>query len=783
MDPNANGYGWFIDETPLADEEYVAGSGDALKATKGAAGGGIDLLTVLLHEQGHILGFADVTAPIDALMYQYIQEGERRLPTEALARDAVAGAVLGSHYLTSGDEGDHNTFSSRGASYIRFVGEKNQSDQFSGIPVIVLEAKVEPNLSIHLGAGSLIETGPNEDLVIQVTANHRARAVGGASPLFPTPLGVVDANASVGGSIEVFLGGTIIHGADLTLELLTKNEAVAIGEALALGPFTATGVNTKAVVNPAIATFVSPDSNITVDGDFTIRTLAESSARADSRGIAGSALLSIGASIAQAEVTPTVSTYIGENAVINATGSITVETLHNVGRDGSSVGNKAEAVAQASAGSFVGAGAGSDATAINAPNVYAYVAPGAVLSGGSNAGDAIKIRALSDNVATAEATALSVSGLSLGVAIAKSVANGTTGAYLEGDILTGGDLIIEALSTHDAKADSTPVAGGGSTGVGSRAEVEASPTLFAYIGDIEVTVSGDIIVRSESMNTADADALAVSAGSGVAGGGTVVEASAAPDMDTYFSEGALVHAGGDVELESLAFTDADADILAITVSGGASVGALIVEASQAGAVDTEIRSGARVNSTSGNISLLSAHNYDSDSGQFSSDNGAEVAADVSVASLGLAVDSTEINALSLTQTAAAVLANAQLVALAGSVSVTSRSSNIASSRQRNSGGAGVSVALSDPLATASGQTTATLAGEVQSAAGAAGAMSVVVTAEAVDRSLAGARASNGGVVSVGISNVTALTAPAVTASAGGIVKSAAGITVQAFSSP
>src|SRR5262249_32896448 len=49
---NAAGYGWFIDPTPSSDSEFT---------TPGNQGeqGHMDLLTVLAHELGHVLGFTE----------------------------------------------------------------------------------------------------------------------------------------------------------------------------------------------------------------------------------------------------------------------------------------------------------------------------------------------------------------------------------------------------------------------------------------------------------------------------------------------------------------------------------------------------------------------------------------------------------------------------------------------------------------------------------------------------------------------------------------------------
>lgn len=58
IDRNAAGFGWFVDRTPWADEEFWRSStGELLALPDGPADGRMDLLTVVMHELGHVLGF------------------------------------------------------------------------------------------------------------------------------------------------------------------------------------------------------------------------------------------------------------------------------------------------------------------------------------------------------------------------------------------------------------------------------------------------------------------------------------------------------------------------------------------------------------------------------------------------------------------------------------------------------------------------------------------------------------------------------------------------------
>jgi hypothetical protein len=85
LDGAAAGYGWFVDPTPLRDEEFAVGRpGSPLAALPGPAAGKMDLLTAVLHEMSHLAGRPDLDAPghADDLMADALSPGTRR--TEAL---------------------------------------------------------------------------------------------------------------------------------------------------------------------------------------------------------------------------------------------------------------------------------------------------------------------------------------------------------------------------------------------------------------------------------------------------------------------------------------------------------------------------------------------------------------------------------------------------------------------------------------------------------------------------------------------------------------------------
>jgi hypothetical protein len=84
IDVDAAGHGWFVDDTPYQDSEFMPqNSGEVLTANESSdAYGDMDLLTVVMHELGHVFGYRDMDPDTNdtEIMNETLDEGVRYLP-------------------------------------------------------------------------------------------------------------------------------------------------------------------------------------------------------------------------------------------------------------------------------------------------------------------------------------------------------------------------------------------------------------------------------------------------------------------------------------------------------------------------------------------------------------------------------------------------------------------------------------------------------------------------------------------------------------------------------
>jgi Ca2+-binding RTX toxin-like protein len=98
IDIDAAGYGWFIDPTPADNKEFKANpiNGELTAMASSPAFGEMDLLTVVMHELGHVLGYADLNPGTGAntLMDGTLDAGVRLLPGKGNSGNGTSKAEV-----------------------------------------------------------------------------------------------------------------------------------------------------------------------------------------------------------------------------------------------------------------------------------------------------------------------------------------------------------------------------------------------------------------------------------------------------------------------------------------------------------------------------------------------------------------------------------------------------------------------------------------------------------------------------------------------------------------
>ncbi|MEO0444823.1 MAG: autotransporter-associated beta strand repeat-containing protein, partial [Verrucomicrobiota bacterium] len=193
IDDDAAGRDWFVDETADLDEEF-SGSGTRLIANPDSAGSdGVDLLSILIHEQGHVLGLGDIDrSGSESVMHGLFEEGERRVAFDGEAEGAEAGSLEGVHYATlTWDGAPDGGVSSADGNWSTANNWTGDTDVPDGDDDLIFSGTTNTTTNNDLAAGTAIvgiqftNTGTGESFIlggndIQLTGNITSTAAMGA---------------------------------------------------------------------------------------------------------------------------------------------------------------------------------------------------------------------------------------------------------------------------------------------------------------------------------------------------------------------------------------------------------------------------------------------------------------------------------------------------------------------------------------------------------------------------------------------------------------------------
>jgi hypothetical protein len=358
-------------------------------------------------------------------------------------------------------------------------------------------------------------------------------------------------DVEIGQALPATVGGLDVKADSKTF---AEAMAIAVSAGLYLG---LSGAVALAFLTPSVQTWINGGASIDVDDDVSLKSLSQADADVDAIGVnVGAAAL--GASVAIAKITPTVSTTVGASVTIVAGQNVVLQARHNYDELDNRLDQGANAMAACGSGGLVVGAAGAYAEAESTTDLETSIASSSTVT--ATNGD-VRLISKASEVAEADATGAAIGILGVGVSLAFATigeADGsgvpltTTKASIgDSTIHAGGDVEVISHTYADASAETIAASAGILSGQGNYAEAEINRDVDATIATgATVTAGGDVTVRSYLEANAYSDSLGVSVGYYGQVGVSLANSSITSTVDTYIG-GATVTAGGNVTVESL----------------------------------------------------------------------------------------------------------------------------------------------------------------------------------------------------------------------------------------
>ena len=330
----------------------------------------------------------------------------------------------------------------------------------------------------------------------------------------------------------------------------SRNDAEAYSKAGAGGVFSGNGSVAIAETAPDVYSYIDGCAQVTITGDLGIKSKVLDDATADAVGVSigvGSA----GVSWAEATLDPTIRTYIGSDAIINAQGDISLLSLHNYEDRNTRTNDKADAYSSgASAGYLIGANAAYSVATVDS-SLKTYFAINADITGND-----IELISLSNNIADDEATAKAGGFVAAGASISEANIDVQTWSYIDSNTnLNANNIYIKADAYNNAKADSTAGSGGVISGAASLAYTDIENDTKAYISDYDmaenktITTNEDISIYSNSTSRYKAysdSTIATLVGASGARADNEIDS----DVYAYLGKNLSIDAGRDINIKA-----------------------------------------------------------------------------------------------------------------------------------------------------------------------------------------------------------------------------------------
>jgi hypothetical protein len=447
-------------------------------------------------------------------------------------------------------------------------------------------------------SGGSVTLSAADSASIAATSGGVALGLGaGGGPLsFGVAIGAGVATNSVTDTVKAYADGSKVSASttvSLTASETANIKALVFGGALALAAAgtvnvsaAGAGADASNTLGNTVEAYETNAATISTTGTGAVSLTATDGATTDAEAVAGALAIaaggagngsiSIGAAIANNNVTDTVEAYTN-GATITSGGALNIDATFSGNIKALSVA-AAVSISGGSLASFAfsGAGASSTNTINNTISTDIQGTSATSKSVDTEAGavslDASETATIDSEVGSG-ALSVSVAGASIGVSQATNTVSSTLTSYVQNATLTStsGTISVVAGTTDSVTtlsvATSVAIALGGA-GAGGTASASVNPSVTAYVGQAaSLSAGGDVGITATASNSAEAQTKGIAVGL-VAIGASIASATASGSVIAHLD--GTVTSAPDVTVAALATDTSNATSFAL--GGGVAAG-------------------------------------------------------------------------------------------------------------------------------------------------------------------------------------------------------------------
>ncbi|MDD4600778.1 MAG: hypothetical protein PHQ46_06940, partial [Negativicutes bacterium] len=415
-----------------------------------------------------------------------------------------------------------------------------------GLGAAVAIVNDDSDTTAYVGDAVTIAQAGTVSVKADYTSIANVEAIGAAAGGF-VGAGAAVAEANISGTNKAYTGSIQVgQTADKTvgaLSVTATSQAAGTAKAVAgaAGLGAGAGANATAKVAPISEAFIGNNAKIKTSGNVSVNATGQGTADADALGISVGAL-SVGASIAKAENTPTVTAGIGSGGTLNVGGNLAVTAQQALLNNQ----DAANAYATAAGGGLIGVNA-TVSGAISDATVTSYIGDDNTI----NVTGSAQITADTKTKQQAAATAVTGGLVAIGASSSEAASNSNTTSYVgESSSINATTVNIQATGTDDNFASTTAGSGGVVSGAAAVAKTSATGTTKAALQDGAKVAANTLAVNAA--HTTNFNAVADSTSASVVGGsGLKVNHNVDIDVLAEVGQNANIATPGDTVLKAV----------------------------------------------------------------------------------------------------------------------------------------------------------------------------------------------------------------------------------------